>query len=273
MTRSSTAEHFAPVSNRKKLRARERAECQQSETQGVVPCTVRHWLMLGATAFLHLLVKTITSLSHKSARDTAFHMLHFFATAMLCTSSLLPLLFMGSSAHMNTPCVSCHRDDPTTQTAFPRVAMISRMVLMMYSTSHILSTTDVSIFLTREKLNGIRAFAQRQSQQKKRHHEWSSPDASHWRADARRAWARRRSAHARRRAEGRKRAHPNLEAEGAGQVLVNLHKNLDQPGGVRSVSVHVHPSRLQCRFMAKAHAQDRDLTSCGRQEGSPVGRW
>ena len=74
---------------------------------------------------------------------------------------------------------------------------------------------------------------------KKRHYEWSSADASHWRADARRAWARRRTTHARRRAEGRRRAGPNLEAEEAGQVHVNLHKNLDQPGGQISVRARV----------------------------------
>ena len=84
-----------------------------------------------------------------------------------------------------------------------------------------------------EKLGGISAFAQRQIQQKSRF-EWSSSDAPHWRADARRALARRRTTHVRRRAEGRRRAHPNLEAEEAGQVHVDLRKNLDQLGGQTS---------------------------------------
>ena len=51
-----------------------------------------------------------------------------------------------------------------------------------------------------------------------------------WRADARRAWARRRTTRAKRRAEGRERARPNE----AGQVRVNLHASLDQRGSQAS---------------------------------------
>ena len=74
----------------------------------------------------------------------------------------------------------------------------------------------------------------------KRHYEWSSSDAPHWRADARRAGARRRSTHARRRAKGW-RAHPNIEAEEAGQVHVKLQKKTSTNQEVSLVSVHVRP--------------------------------
>ena len=71
--------------------------------------------------------------------------------------------------------------------------------------------------------------SQRQSQQKNVTAS-GPPQAPHWRADARRAWAPRRTARRTRSAEGRERACPNTEAGEAGQVRVNFHESLDQQG-------------------------------------------
>ena len=81
-----------------------------------------------------------------------------------------------------------------------------------------------SIFLNQSMLS------QHQSQQKNHNYEWSDSDAPHRRADARRAWARRRTKRARRRAEGLKQPRPDNEAEDTVQVRVNLHESLDQQG-------------------------------------------
>ena len=72
--------------------------------------------------------------------------------------------------------------------------------------------------------------ASKSTNKKKRHYQWSNSDAPHWRPDAKCTWARRRTTSARMRAEERERARPNTEAGEAGQVGVNLHESLDQPG-------------------------------------------
>ena len=68
-----------------------------------------------------------------------------------------------------------------------------------------------SIFLERRNRTGSAHSRSVKLKQKKRHYERSSSDAPHWRADARRAWARRRTSRARRHAEGRGRAHVNCD--------------------------------------------------------------
>ena len=78
---------------------------------------------------------------------------------------------------------------------------------------------------------------------KNRHCEWFTTGAPHWRADANRAWARRRTARARRCVEGRERARPNTEAGEAGQNRVNLRERLHQQGS--QAREHARPPVLK----------------------------
>ena len=57
----------------------------------------------------------------------------------------------------------------------------------------------------------------------------------------------------------------STEAEEAGHVHVNLLKKKNRAKGSG-------PEEHR-RLIAKVHAQDRDSTSRGRQEGNPAGRW
>ena len=105
-----------------------------------------------------------------------------------------------------------------------RNVKLSRQTRLSCNNTPLRVVANILDLFTTEKLDGVNALTQHQ------HSEWSSSDAPHWRADARRARARRRTARARKRAEGRGRAQPNQ----AGQIYVNLHKSLNHQGSQAS---------------------------------------
>ena len=114
--------------------------------------------------------------------------------------------------------------------------------------------TSSFFFLTRRNWTGSNALLQCQNQQENRHHEWSDSDAPHRRADARRAWGRRRTKRARRRAEGRKRARPENEAEETGQVRLNFLPSLDQQGSQANERA-CPPLKAESRRASPTHRQ------------------
>ena len=90
------------------------------------------------------------------------------------------------------------------------------------STAIDLTWRSVFFFFCAQKLDGVNALFTASKSAKNRHCEWSTSGAPHWRADARRAWARRRTTRARSRAEERERARPVWRSHGNEQHDIDV---------------------------------------------------